>query len=184
MLSVKPEVLALLRSFCDMPVTDTLPSLPANLHSRPAALPWYGRNVDTLTPAERSERMGRVRAKDTKPEMRVRRLVHGMGYRYRLHLRGLPGSPDLVFSRRRKAIFVHGCFWHRHPDPDCKLARMPKSKQDYWVPKLEGNRRRDLDNVETLRRDGWQVMIIWECELKDLKALESRLRDFLGPLQI
>ena len=103
--------------------------------------------MDTLSKAQRSERMSRVRGKDTKPELLVRRLVHGMGYRYRLHRRDLPGTPDLVFPGRRKVIFVHGCFWHRHPDPACKLARLPKSRTDFWLPKLEGNRARDIENA-------------------------------------
>ena len=91
---------------------------------------------DTLSPKERSERMSRIRGKDTKPELTVRRLVHGMGFRYRLHGKRLPGKPDMVFSARRKVIFVHGCFWHRHPDPGCPLARLPKSKLDFWRTKL------------------------------------------------
>ncbi len=99
--------------------------------------------MDTLTPGERSERMARVRGKDTGPEMRVRRLIHGMGYRYRLHRGGLPGRPDLVFASRRAVVFVHGCFWHQHPDPECRLARMPKSRQAIWWEKLRAKRERD-----------------------------------------
>lgn len=135
--------------------------------------------IDTLTKAERSERMSRVRAKDTKPEMIVRRLVHGMGYRYRLHDRRLPGSPDIVFRSRRKVIFVHGCFWHRHPDPSCKLARMPKSRQDFWAPKLEGNRERDERNRVALDREGWRQMVVWECECRHEEQLRNKLQDFL-----
>ncbi len=134
--------------------------------------------VDTLTQTERSERMGRVRAKNTKPEMAVRRVVHRMGYRYRLHDRNLPGSPDLVFPRFRKALFVHGCFWHRHSDPACKLARLPKSRLDFWEPKLEGNRRRDEENQAALLVLGWRFMVVWECEIGD-KDLEIKLRSFL-----
>jgi len=137
--------------------------------------------MDTLTPEQRSERMSRVRGKDTKPELVVRRLIHGLGYRYRLHRRDLPGIPDLVFPSRRKVIFVHGCFWHRHPDPNCKLARLPKSKHEFWLPKLEGNRLRDLAKQEQLKKLGWDVMIIWECELRDLDRLGERVREFLGP---
>lgn len=136
--------------------------------------------MDILTTIERSERMGRVRGKDTKPELLVRRMIHAMGYRFRLHRRDLPGSPDLVFPSRRKVIFMHGCFWHRHPDPNCKLARLPKSKRDYWVPKLETNRQRDVVNLEMLHDMGWQVMIVWECELKELDALRVRITSFLG----
>lgn len=124
--------------------------------------------------------MSRVRSKDTKPELLVRRLVHGMGYRYRLHSRTLPGHPDLVFTRRRKIVFVHGCFWHRHPDPGCKLARMPKSRLDFWAPKLELNRRRDIESQAKLRELGWDVLVVWECELRDRADLESRIRSFLG----
>ena len=136
--------------------------------------------MDSLTPAERSERMGRIRNKNTRPEMRVRRLLHRMGYRYRLHRRDLPGTPDLVFSARRKAIWVHGCFWHRHPDPSCKLARLPKSRHDFWVPKLEGNRARDLAKQEQLLAMGWTFLVVWECDLRDEPALADKLREFLG----
>ena len=135
--------------------------------------------VDTLTKTERSERMGRVRCKDSKPEMVVRRLVHRMGYRYRLHRRDLPGSPDLVLSSRKKTVFVHGCFWHRHPDPACKLARLPKTRLDFWKPKLEGNRRRDQENELKLDEMGWEVLVVWECQTRDSKQLESNLRVFM-----
>lgn len=136
--------------------------------------------VDTLTPKERSERMSRVRGADTKPEMLVRRLVHGMGYRYRLHRRDLPGTPDLVFASRRKVIFVHGCFWHRHPDPGCPLARLPKSRLDFWKPKLEGNKERDVRNQARLEELGWYVMVVWECQLRDVEAPRARIEEFLG----
>lgn len=135
--------------------------------------------TDTLTPVARSERMSRIRNKDTRPEMKVRRLAHGMGYRYRLHGADLPGKPDLVFSGRRKVIFVHGCFWHRHPDPDCRLARLPKSRLNFWQPKLESNRARDLENQKKLVRDGWQVLVLWECEMRDVSHLGQRIRSFL-----
>lgn len=135
--------------------------------------------TDTLTPAARSERMSRIRNKDTRPEMQVRRLAHGLGYRYRLHDADLPGKPDLVFSKRRKVIFVHGCFWHRHPAADCKLARLPKSRLDFWRPKLENNRARDLENQKKLAMEGWQVLVLWECELRDVHRLEQRIRSFL-----
>lgn len=135
--------------------------------------------ADTLTKAERSERMGRIQNKDTKPEMRVRKIVHGMGYRYRLHKANLPGKPDLVFAGRRKVIFVHGCFWHRHPDPSCSLARLPKSKLDFWVPKLTINRQRDEANVRELEQAGWDVLTIWECQLRNEKELKIRIQVFL-----
>lgn len=135
--------------------------------------------MDTLSPAERSARMAKVRSRDSKPEMAVRRIVHGMGFRFRLHDRSLPGSPDLVFPRLRKAIFVHGCFWHRHPDPHCKLARMPKSRLDFWGPKLQGNRERDLKDEAELEALGWQILVVWECQMRDREQLENALRAFL-----
>ena len=136
--------------------------------------------TDTLTPAERSARMALVRNKDTKPELLVRRLVHGMGYRYRLHATDLPGHPDLVFRPRHKVIFVHGCFWHRHDDPECKLARLPRSRADFWQPKLEGNRARDARVLVELEDKGWKVLTIWECQTKARAFLEARIREFLG----
>lgn len=121
--------------------------------------------------------MGRVRSRDTKPEMMVRRMVHAMGYRYRLHAKDLPGKPDLAFRSRRKVVFVHGCFWHRHPE--CALARLPKSREDFWLPKLDANRRRDMKNERALRDAGWGVLTIWECELGDVAQLKTRIRGFL-----
>lgn len=136
--------------------------------------------MDTLSPFERSERMARVRGRDSKAEMLVRRVVHRMGFRYRLHDRRLPGTPDLVFPARRRVIFVHGCFWHRHPDSKCKLARMPKSRLDFWRPKLEGNRDRDLRHQRRLSELGWKFLVAWECELGDSEQLENRMRAFLA----
>jgi DNA mismatch endonuclease (patch repair protein) len=136
--------------------------------------------TDTLTPRERSERMSLVRGRDTKPEIIVRKLTHGMGYRYRLHVSALPGRPDLAFSSRRRVIFVHGCFWHRHPDPACKLARLPKSRLDFWRPKLEANRARDIANQQRLTALGWRALVVWECETGDKAALAARIRSFLG----
>lgn len=133
---------------------------------------------DTLTPAERSERMRRVKGKDTKPELFVRRLVFAMGYRYRVHLRLIPGKPDIAFPNRKKAIFVHGCFWHRHIG--CPNNRLPKSRLDFWLPKLDGNRRRDKKKQRELRESGWSYLVIWECETQK-KNLESRIRQFLTP---
>jgi DNA mismatch endonuclease (patch repair protein) len=134
--------------------------------------------MDTLTPAERSARMALVRPKDTKPELTVRRLVHGMGYRYRLHRRDLPGTPDLVFPGRGKVIFVHGCFWHRHKL--CPLARLPKSRAEFWLPKLTANKERDARNLLALRALGWSVLTIWECQLNDTVKLANRVRRFLN----
>lgn len=130
------------------------------------------------TSPERSAQMARVRGRDTKPEMRVRRALHAAGLRYRLHAKGLPGRPDLILPSRRVAVFVHGCFWHRHPDPDCKLARLPKSRLDFWLPKLEGNRARDDRNKAALEKLGWKVVEIWECQIKDdeLRAVAKRIK--------
>ena len=136
--------------------------------------------VDTLSPAQRSERMSRVRSRDTKPELLVRKLVHGLGYRYRLHRKDLPGKPDLVFGPRRKVILVHGCFWHGHDDPNCKLARAPKSRVEFWGPKLARNRERDREVERRLNESGWEALILWECELRDRAGLEQRMRAFLG----
>jgi DNA mismatch endonuclease (patch repair protein) len=126
--------------------------------------------------------MARVGQKDTKPEMIVRRLVHGMGYRFRLHRKDLPGSPDIVLPRLRKVIEVRGCFWHRHPDPSCTRARIPKSRQDFWIPKLERNARRDAENERQLWALGWAVLVVWECETPPtvLRELEEKLRSFLS----
>lgn len=134
--------------------------------------------MDTLTRLERSKRMALIRGKDTKPELLVRKIAHSCGYRFRLHVSSLPGKPDLVFPKHRKVIFIHGCFWHRHPG--CALARLPKSKRRFWIPKLTGNRRRDLRNIARLRRDKWKVSVVWECQLKDRASLAKRLTRFLG----
>jgi DNA mismatch endonuclease (patch repair protein) len=133
--------------------------------------------VDSLSPAERSEIMARVRSKNSRPELFVRKLVFALGYRYRLHARDLPGHPDLVFRKRRKVIFVHGCFWHRHAA--CALARLPKSRLDFWVPKLEGNKQRDQRNKRALTKDGWKVLTIWECQLKNTDRMLAKIRSFL-----
>lgn len=132
---------------------------------------------DILTPVERSERMRRIRSYDTGPEMVVRRFVHAMGYRYRLHSKELPGRPDLVFRSRKKVIFVHGCFWHLHES--CRDGRIPKSRQDYWQPKLLRNKKRDAEHLAALETSGWTVLTVWECETKDLSVLQAKLRAFL-----
>lgn len=137
--------------------------------------------MDTITPQRRSENMRRITSKGTRPEMIVRRMVHAMGYRYRLHRKDLPGRPDLVFPSRRKVIFVHGCFWHQHPSPSCRIVRQPKSNQDYWLKKLQHNRDRDVSHQAELRDLGWEQFTVWECEVKgDTGELEHRLRDFLS----
>lgn len=134
--------------------------------------------MDKLSPERRSSNMARIRSKDTKPELLLRSLIHGMGCRFRLHRKDLPGKPDLVFPSRKKVIFLHGCFWHLHPG--CPEGRIPGSRQDYWAPKLTRNRARDEGHMEALRTDGWQVLVIWECETKSIKQLEERVAAFLG----
>ena len=127
--------------------------------------------------------MSRVRPKDTGPEWTVRRIVHGLGYRYRLHVRTLSGRPDLVFPSRKAIIFVHGCFFHRHPDPRCRLARLPKTRLDFWLPKLEANRLRDERTLAELLGKGWRVLTLWECELRDKMQVIRQVTEFLGPLR-
>lgn len=124
-----------------------------------------------------SERMRRVASKDTKPELFVRRLVFSMGYRYRLHTRKLPGAPDLVFPSRRKVIFIHGCFWHRHRG--CRRATFPATNVDAWRTKFDATIKRDKRNRRRLTSSGWQYQVIWECSLKETD-LADRIRDFLG----
>lgn len=132
--------------------------------------------VDTISEAMRSEVMSRVRHKDTRPEMAVRRLVHQAGFRYRLHVAHLPGRPDLVFKGRKKVIFVHGCFWHSHPG--CRHARVPKSRTDFWLAKLASNRARDERNLRSLTDGGWEILVVWECELREPR-LGDRIITFL-----
>jgi DNA mismatch endonuclease, patch repair protein len=134
---------------------------------------------DPLSSEERSKRMSLVRAKDTKPEMRVRKLIHSMGYRYRLHVQNLLGRPDIVFPSRRKVIFVHGCFWHQH---NCAMGdRMPKSRVEFWREKLEGNKKRDTDIKRRLRAGGWSILVVWECQTvpSKLDQLSSRINRFI-----
>lgn len=133
--------------------------------------------MDSLSPTERTQRMRLVRGRDTRPEWLIRRLAHGMGCRYRLHRRDLPGCPDLVFPSRHKVIFVHGCFWHRHDG--CRLARLPKSRLAFWRPKLEGNKARDARHLLDLAQLGWRSLVIWECELSNLDQVREAMRIFL-----
>jgi DNA mismatch endonuclease (patch repair protein) len=139
--------------------------------------------ADRLDAEQRSANMRAIRSKGMKPEMIVRQLVHSMGYRYRLHRKDLPGKPDLVFGPRRKVIFVHGCFWHQHGDPACKLAHAPKSRLDYWQPKLSRNQERDAAHQAELESRGWKVLTIWECETRQKcrQDLAARLDGFLRP---
>ena len=133
--------------------------------------------ADTVPPDVRSRIMAKVKSKGMKPEMRVRKLLHGLGYRYRLHRANLPGRPDLVFPVRRKVVFVNGCFWHRHDG--CSRVRIPATNRDYWLYKLESNYTRDIRNVALLEEQGWSVMTVWECQLQDIQATTDRLVSFL-----
>lgn len=131
-----------------------------------------------MTSEQRSRTMRAVKDHDTKPEMIVRRLLHRMGYRYRLHRKDLPGKPDIVFSSRQKVIFVNGCFWHGH---SCSRgSRLPKTNVEYWQTKISRNVERHSDQIKKLTADGWTVLTLWECELANKSAAERRLRDFLG----
>ncbi len=132
--------------------------------------------MDPLTPSERSRIMSLVKSKNTRPELLVRKIIHRMGYRYRLHKSDLAGSPDIVFTSRRKVIFIHGCFWHRH---NCANGRrLPRSRVEFWENKLKGNRKRDLRNIRSLKRDGWKILVVWECQIA-APAFETKLHQFL-----
>ena len=133
--------------------------------------------VDIFSPEMRSEIMSRIRSKDTKPEKSVRSLLHRMGYRFRIHWKALPGCPDIVFTKRKKVVFVHGCLWHGHSG--CKRYTIPKTRPDYWKEKIVKNALRDVENQKKLRAMGWDVLVIWECEINRLGILTSRLNDFL-----
>jgi DNA mismatch endonuclease, patch repair protein len=126
---------------------------------------------------DRSENMRAIRGKDTLPELAVRSLVHRLGYRFRLHRKDLPGKPDLAFPVRRKVIFVHGCFWHSH---SCKTGLIPQSNRDFWLPKLQRNQVRDKENLEALALQGWDALVIWQCELKNSHSVGLRVKRFLG----
>ncbi len=139
------------------------------------------RMADVFTPKQRSAVMARVKSADTKPELQVRKLLFAMNYRFRLQGRDLPGRPDIVFRTRRKAVFVHGCFWHGCEKPGCRGARRPKSNTSYWVEKLARNKARDRKNVDQLASLGWTTHTIWECDLADPEAVARDLSMFLGP---
>ena len=133
--------------------------------------------MDRVTQTVRSKIMASVHTRDTGAEKAVRSVVHRLGYRYSLARRDLPGKPDLVFVSRRKVIFVHGCFWHGH---SCRYGRLPKSRLDYWKPKIAVNKARDRRQANGLRKAGWSVMIVWQCQLKKKDALEARIEDFVN----
>jgi len=134
--------------------------------------------ADNRSPESRSALMSRIRGKDTAPEVAVRRVLHSLGYRFRLHRRDLPGTPDIVFPSRRKVIFVNGCFWHAH---GCRIGRPPKSRPEFWLPKLQKNRLKDKRNLRGLRSSGWGATTVWQCQTGCRDELERRLISFLGP---
>lgn len=127
----------------------------------------------------RSRIMRSVRQRNTKPELIVRRALYAIGYRFRANLKGLPGSPDIAFTKRQKAIFVHGCFWHHHSG--CRFATMPKTRRDFWQAKFTANIERDRRNRRQLEAKGWEVKTVWECETRDLECFLPQLKNFLGP---
>ncbi len=134
--------------------------------------------MDSLTPEKRSWNMSRIRSKNTKPEIRIRSLLHHMGYRFRLHQKNLPGKPDIVLPKFQTVIFVHGCFWHRHPG--CKYAYTPKSRIEFWQKKFNENIDRDCKVQKELEDIGWRILVVWECELKDMETLANKLDNFLS----
>ena len=132
---------------------------------------------DVLTPEQRKYNMSRIRYKDTRPEMIVRSVVHGMGFRYKLHNSTLPGKPDLVLTRHKKIIFVHGCFWHMHT---CRYGRVkPRTNAEFWENKRLGNVKRDRKNIRELKRNGWQILVVWECWTKNIPLLTNKVSKFL-----
>jgi DNA mismatch endonuclease, patch repair protein len=133
--------------------------------------------TDIIDKAKRSSVMAAIRSKDTRPELVVRKLVHALGFRYRLHSKDLPGKPDLVFRSKRKAVFVHGCFWHRHSG--CSKASTPKTRTEFWECKFNANVARDKRVMRALKNDGWRILTVWQCELRDVEELTSRLIKFL-----
>ena len=134
--------------------------------------------MDKLSAERRSANMRQIRSKDTTPELTLRRMLHRLGYRFRLHRKDLPGKPDLVFPSRQRVIFVHGCFWHQHPA--CREGRVPSTRLDYWTPKLARNQQRDAAAQSALREQGWRCLVVWECELKDTTAALKTVKRFLG----
>lgn len=134
--------------------------------------------ADIFSKSKRSEIMSRVRSENTKPELIVRSFLHRIGFRFRLHVRELPGNPDIVLPRHKKVIFVHGCFWHRHKG--CKKTTTPKSHKAFWENKFEYNVNRDARNRSRLRRLGWKVLIVWECELRDESKMSEKIVKFMS----
>ena len=126
--------------------------------------------------------MASNKGKNTKPELLLRSSLHALGYRFWLHDRKLPGTPDIIFSGRRKVIWLHGCFWHAHLG--CRFATTPKTRADYWIPKLARNRERDAEHADRLQLMGWRSLVVWECEMKSMEAVEARMKSFLGPTRL
>jgi len=138
--------------------------------------------MDRVLPIKRSEMMSKIRGENTGPELVVRKLIWSLGYRYRLHLRDLPGRPDMVFQKRRKVIFVHGCFWHRHECPAGQ--QIPKTRTGFWTKKLSRNFESDRENQTALRKTGWSVLVIWSCQLREKDRMVSMIQEFLGPVHM
>ena len=136
--------------------------------------------MDTVSKSKRSEMMRAIKSRDSKIELTVRRMLHKAGFRFRLHRKDLPGNPDLVFPGRKKVVFVHGCFWHQHPDPNCRISHRPSSNTKYWHPKLERTIARDARNLSTLREQGWKALVLWECQMRDNDLLLNQLIQFLS----
>lgn len=137
--------------------------------------------ADKLTKAQRSALMGRIKRSNTNPEMAVRRLLSSLGYRYRIQLAAVPGRPDVAFTKRKKAVFIHGCFWHMH---GCGLSRVPKTRTGFWLAKFRRNQERDARLLKAAKSSGWRCLVVWECEVRSLQKLERRLTRFLGPVRI
>ncbi len=151
----------------------TLLAIENGCNPMPSAESWQ-------VPDARSRNMAAIKAKNTKPEMLVRHLLHAMGYRFRLHYAGLPGRPDLAFPARMKVIEVRGCFWHQHADPRCHNAVLPATRREWWRAKLKSNAARDRKNLRKIKKLGWSALVLWECELEDQDILALRIRNFLG----
>lgn len=135
--------------------------------------------IDRLSVEDRSRLMSKIKRANTKPELVVRRVLTGLGYRYRIHLGGVPGRPDVAFTKRKKAVFIHGCFWHAHEN--CRVFRQPSSRREFWEKKFENNKARDRRLLQAAKEAGWQTLVIWECELSNLDQVGQRLKRFLGP---
>ena len=136
------------------------------------------REVLHIVSEQRSRNMSAIKSKNTKPEIKVRKVLHSMGYRFRLHSKNLPGSPDIVLPKYKTVIFVHGCFWHRHEN--CKYASTPKTRQEFWENKFKANVKRDLEIQEKIKNIGWKYVVIWECEARNIESIEEKIKRFLN----